>query len=159
MKHWIAGHRALLGLFGLAAWIGLFASLAMYTSTAVEIALLVMANAGLGALIGSPYWKIVYRESPLRRATSGVTDLDERELELRDRAHGLAYFLFVTVNIVLLALVSALLHFDRLSGDLAALQAVFLPYCTFAVTLPVILLEWFEPSGAEEPELDEEEAA
>ena len=158
MKHWIAGHRALLGLIGLAAWIGLFASLALPgVSTAAEIALLLLALAGLGALVGSPYWRIVYRESPLRRAATGVTDLDERELELRDRAHGLTYFLFATINILLLALGWTLLHINRASLGADMLQAAIIPYGTFAAALPVVLIEWFEPSGPAPAELDEEE--
>ena len=59
MRQWIAGHRALLGLAGLAAWIGLCGALAFPgTSMAAAIGLLAIAVAGLGALVGSPYWKI-----------------------------------------------------------------------------------------------------
>jgi hypothetical protein len=161
MKDWIAGHRALLGLLGLAALIGLFGSLALAATSAIaEVALLLVALAGLAALVGSPYWKIVYKESPLRRAVTGITDLDERELELRDRANGLAYFLFATVNIVLLALAPPLLRLNQVALDIHALQLALVPYALFATALPVILLEAFEPSAsAGRDPLDEEEEA
>ena len=51
-----------------------------------------------------------------------------------NRAHGLAYFLFATVNIVLLALVSILIHSNRVSIDFGMLQAAFL-LLTFSVIL------------------------
>ena len=158
MRQFVAGHRALLGILGVAALVLLCAALAFAEAPrALEAALLLAAAFGLGALVGSPYWKVVYRESPLRRAVTGATDLDERELALRDRANGLTYFLFATVNIVLLAAGAALLGVNHLAIGAHGLQAAIVPYAGFAVTLPVILLEWFEPSGPADVDLVEEE--
>jgi hypothetical protein len=159
MINWVAAHRAILGIFGLAAFTGLFVSLACPdTPTWLEAVLLVAALLGLAALLRSPYWKIVYREAPLRSAAGGPTDLDEREHALRDRGHGLAYYLFFVVNILLLALCWFLVRLGRIEIGADALQRALIPYGFFAISLPVILLEWFQPSGAAtaEPELDEE---
>jgi hypothetical protein len=159
MRQFVAGHRAMLGIVGLAALVLLFASMAFPDPAyAIEIPLLVAALIGIGGLVGSPYWKLIYKESPLRRAVTGITDLDERELALRDRANGLTYFLFATVNILLLCVGWVLVHHAHLVIDEHGLQAAVIPYAWFAVALPVILLEWFEPSGpaTAEPDFDED---
>jgi hypothetical protein len=144
----ISRHRAVLGLAGVAALAGLFFSLAFpATTTAIELLLLAVAILGLYAIVGSPYWSIVYRESPLKRAMTGVSDLDERELALRDRAAGLTYFLFTTINVVALALCWILVGLDKIDLRAPVLQAAIFPYAWFAVTLPVLMMEWFEPSG------------
>ena len=158
MRVFVTGHRALLGICGLIGLIALFVSLAVPTTpTALELALAVIAFAGLGALVGSPYWKIVYREAPLR-STSGISDLDEREHALRDRGHGLAYYLFVVFNILLLSLAWVLVGLGKIQLDGDKLRAAIIPYTFFAASLPVILLEWFQPSGPAPAglELDEE---
>jgi hypothetical protein len=159
MRRFVAGHRAMLGIAGITALALLFASMVFPDPPdAIEIPLLLVALIGIGSLVGSPYWKTVYRESPLRRAVTGITDLDERELALRDRANGLTYFLFATVNIVLLCLGWVLVHLKHLTIDEYGLQGAIIPYGWFAVALPVILLEWFEPSGATtaDPEFEED---
>ena len=159
MRVFVTGHRALLGICGLIALIALFVSLAGPTTpTARELALAVIAFAGLGALVGSPYWKIVYREAPLRAAAGLPSDLDEREHGLRDRAHGLSYHLFATINVLLLALAWVLLDLGKIQLDGDKLRAAIIPYTFFAASLPVILLEWFQPSGPAPAglELDEE---
>jgi hypothetical protein len=158
MSNWAAGRRAILGVFGLAALTAAFAAFACANAPAwLEIALAAAALLGLGALVGSPYWKIVYREAPLRSAAGGPTDLDEREHALRDRGHGLAYYLFVVVNILLLALCWMLVRIGQLAIGPDLLQAVFFPYAAFAISLPVILLEYFQPSGPAPAGADDED--
>ena len=76
---------------------------------------------------------------------------------MRDRAHGLTYMLFATSNLVALALCWVLVDLDKLTLEADALQASLFPYAWFALTLPVIMLEWFEPSGAAAVEIGEEE--
>jgi hypothetical protein len=159
MSHFIARHRAMLGIFGVAALAALFVAFAFpETPAALEAVLAVTAVAGLGGLVSSPYWKIVYREAPLRSAAGGPTDLDEREHALRDRGHGLAYYLFFTFNMLLLALCWFLVRLGQIEIGADALQRALIPYGFFAISLPVILLEWFQPSGpaAAEADLDEE---
>ena len=151
-------HRAACGIAGLIAFAALFVSLRWpATPTAVELVLAAIAAIGLYGIVRSPYWSIVYREAPLRRASTGATDLDERELAVRDRAHGLTYYLFAAFNIVAIALLWMLLRIDQLVLDENVLQAALFPYAFFAVSLPVIMLEWFDPSG-DRPPADEEEA-
>jgi hypothetical protein len=113
--------------------------------------------AGQVAIAGSPYWKIFYREAPLKRAITGVSDLDERELALRDRANGLTYYLLVVLSLLLLlgAGAAADIGWVELSGD--TLIRAILPYALLALTLPVIMLEWFEPSGDRPAPADEED--
>lgn len=143
----LARHRATLGTVGVIALTSLFVTLAFpQTPVALEAALFAAAFIGLWAIARSPYWKVIYKESPLRRAVTGMTDLDERELALRDRANGLTYYLFATVNLVIIAACSALMQLGKLALDGDMLQAAIFPYAFFAATLPVIMLEWFEPS-------------
>jgi hypothetical protein len=159
MSNFFAGHRAMLGIFGVVALAALSAAFAFPEApAALEAALAIAAVAGLGGLITSPYWKIVYREAPLRSAAGGPTELDEREHALRDRGHGLAYYLFFVVNILLLALCWFLIRLGRIEIDADTLQRALIPYGFFAISLPVILLEWFQPSGpaAAGAEMDEE---
>ena len=158
MKTFVSGHRAGLGVLGVGSLAGLFLSLAIpSTSTLIEVALLALALFGFGALLGSPYWRIIYRESPLRRAISGETELDERELALRDRANGLAYILFAAANMVALSFALPLVRLDRIVLSADTLMAAMIPYAAFAFALPVILVEWFEPSGERAPPMEEDE--
>jgi hypothetical protein len=147
MTSLISGHRSTLGALGVLAFAVVFATPALGLPTAAELAILAVALLGLCALVGSPYWEVMYRESPLRRAVSDVTDLDERELALRDRANGLTYYLFATFNIVAIAFCWGAARFHWLVLDPQALMIAIVPYACFAVCLPVIMLEWFEPSA------------
>ena len=148
MKRFIGEHRAVLGLIGVAALAGLFASLRLSPGyTGLDLGLLVLAVLGVLALVGSPYWKILYRESPLRRTVSGRTDLDERELALRDRAGGLTYSLFAAFNLLVLFAAAEMTDRDLITLDDGVLYHFFVPYGWFAASLPVMVLEWFEPSG------------
>jgi hypothetical protein len=146
------------GLVGLVALALLFVVLAFpAVKTLVELVLVAMAAVGIYAIVGSPYWSIVYRESPLRRAVSGISDLDERELALRDRANGLTYYIFATANVVIIAFCLSGVKWNWFVLDEDVLLAALLPYGWFAVTLPVIMLEWFEPSGAAPDPVEEKE--
>ena len=148
MKRFIGEHRAMLGVIGVAALAGLFASLRSSPGyTPLDLGLLVLTLLGALALVGSPYWKILYRESPLRRPVMGRTDLDERELALRDRAAGLTYSLFAAFNMLVLFAAAEMIDRDLITLDDGVLYHVFVPYAWFAASLPVIVLEWFEPSG------------
>lgn len=152
MKHLVAGHRAAFGIVGSLAVVLLFiAAIQPAPSIATEIMLFVVACVGLNAIQASPYWRVVYRESPLRRAATGETDLDERELGLRDRAAGLTYFLMMTLTMLAFGLlgIGVGAHWWRLSGS--GVIALILPYALVAIALPVIMIEWFEPSGAAPP--------
>lgn len=159
MKTLISGHRALFGIASVLFLTLLFATLAVpAASTALEIAFVVLAALGVYGIVGSPYWPIIYREAPLKRAMTGVSDLDERELALRDRAAGLTYNLFAAANIIGLALAMSAIRWRWIAVDAGSLAAALAPYCWFAFTLPVIMLEWFEPSGTWAGPVDEEEA-
>jgi hypothetical protein len=148
MKRFIGEHRAVLGFIGVAAFAGLFASFrASPGYTPLDLGLLVLALLGAVAIGGSPYWKILYRESPLRRPVMGRTDLDERELALRDRAAGLTYSLYAAFNLLVLFAAAELTARDVITLDDGVLYHFFVPYAWFALLLPVIVLEWFEPSG------------
>jgi hypothetical protein len=148
MKRIVAEHRAVLGLIGTAALAGLAASLTVSPGyTMLDLVLLVVTVAGLAGLTGSPYWKILHGESPLRRAVTGRTALDERELALRDRASGLTYSLFAALNLLLLFAVAQLSERGLMTVDASLLYHAFVPYAWLSLSLPVIVLEWFEPSG------------
>ena len=148
MKRIVAEHRSVLGLVGTVALAGLSASLTLSRGyTWLDGVLLVVTVAGLAALVGSPYWKIFHRESPLRRAVTGRTDLDERELALRDRASGLTYSMFAAFNLLILFALAELIGRGLVTIDASLLYHAFVPYAWLAVSLPVIVLEWFEPSG------------
>ena len=166
MRNLIARHRAAAGISAFVALI-LFHVLPEDTGdergdvamASLDVLLILAAIAGAWALLTSPYFAILHRESPLRRAVTGTTELDERELALRDRASGLTYYLFVVINMLLVC--AAALAIDRgwivPSGD--ALMRAFIPYAYFALALPVLTLEWFEPSGLWAAPVDEEEEA
>lgn len=162
MTVFFARHRATLGLVSVIVLPAFFALPAewpasesgYWISRTIPALLWVACGA---AIWSSPYWKIIYREAPLRRALTGVSDLDERELALRDRANGLTYYLFLVANLLLLlgGGIAADAGWIALSGD--TLTGGIMPYAYFAITLPVIMLEWFEPSGpAAEPLEDEQ---
>jgi hypothetical protein len=158
MTKLFAGHRAAWGIAGSFAVVLLFLfAIDPGASDWVELPLLVLAMVGFGAAQGSPYWRVVYRESPLRRAMTGQTDLDERELALRDRAAGLTYFLLATLTMTgfCLAGVGMALHWWPVTPN--GLIALVIPYSLVAFALPVILIEWFEPSGDRAPTLDDDE--
>ena len=87
----------------------------------------------------------------------GETELDERELALRDRANGLAYILFAAANMVALSFALPLVRLDRIVLSADTLMAAMIPYAAFAFALPVILVEWFEPSGERAPPMEEDE--
>ena len=165
MKSFIASHRAGLGVAALIAlpfyfWLpedtgNAWGDVAMAVLDVVMIGII-----GLGgyALYASPYFGILYREAPLRRATTGVTDLDERELALRDRAAGLTYYLFAAANITLLFGTAVALRIGSVTLDGQMLTEALIPYAFFSTTLPVLMLEWFEPSiWYVQPALEEEE--
>jgi len=103
--------------------------------------------AGLMVLAASPYWKIVYREAPLRQAMTGASDLDERELGLRDRAAGLTYSLLVATSLLLMFIGGLALDAGWIALDGNSLNRAIIPYAFFATCLPIIMMEWFEPSG------------
>jgi hypothetical protein len=158
MNSILSRHRAASGVAGLAALTALFVSVLWPdTPTWAELLLGGAAALGLYGIIRSPYWSIVYREAPLRRAATGVSDLDERELAVRDRAHGLTYYLFAAFNIVGIALLWMLMRIGHLVIDEHLLQATLFPYAFFAATLPVIMLEWFDPSCLGQAPGDEED--
>ena len=154
MKIFIASHRAGLGVAALAALPFYFllpdntgdAWGDVATAVGRVIAILIAVLGGY-ALYSSPYMGVLYREAPLRRATTGVTDLDERELALRDRAAGLTYNLFATANLILLFGTAIGLRTGGLTLSGEMLTEAVLPYAFFASTLPVLMLEWFEPSS------------
>ncbi|QAY77784.1 hypothetical protein [Sphingosinicella sp. BN140058] len=114
---------------------------------AVNLLLILVALAGASALLTSPYLSILYREAPLKRAITGESELDEREVALRDRAAGMTYYLFATVNLVGLAAVGLLLKAGAIVLDGDLLLRWMPPYAAFAFALPVLTLEWFEPSS------------
>ena len=165
MKNLIARHRAATGILALVA-IVLFHALPEETGNAwgdVAMAtldlLLLVAIAGGWALLTSPYMSILHREAPLKRAITGVSELDERELALRDRANGMTYYLFATVHLVALVGLGLLLKYEAVVLEGEVLLDLMLPYAYFAIGLPVIMLEWFEPSSLWAlPVEDEEEA-
>ena len=162
MKRFFTHHRAALGLLGFLALLvdaalpdpeGAFAIWDI-----AHMALILAMVVGAAAILTSPYWKILYAEAPLRRAMTGVSDLDERELALRDRANGLTYYLFATANVLLILG----LAFGMKAGLLTApaadlLLAAVMPYVFFAIGLPVFMLEWFEPSAPAGDAIGEEE--
>ena len=165
MKNLIARHRAALGI---AAFV---AALVFYTlpdvggDPRVDAALIglqllagAIVAAGAWALLSSPYWAILYRESPLRRARTGASDLDERELALRDRASGLTYYFFVTLNMVLIAAAAVAVGRGWIALDGETLMTAVIPYSWLGLVLPVLMLEYFEPSGDRPAPLEEEEA-
>lgn len=152
MTTFFSRHRAVFGLVSVAVTLLFFAQPAEWpaSETGFWMSRLTLGAIWLGcgaAIWSSPYWKIVYREAPLKRALTGISDLDERELALRDRAHGLTYYLFVVANMLLIlgAGIAADNGWIQLNGGM--LIGTLFPYLYFAVSLPVILLEWFEPSG------------
>jgi len=156
MIAFVSRHRAAFGLLSVLA----FAALPVFSEWPVVaiVAVAALFFIGLLGLAGSPYRAILYREGPLQRAMTGVTDLDEREAALRDRANGLTYFLFVVVNLLLIgaAALAARAGWRGLDGDF--LTRALISYTYFAVALPVIMLEWFEPSDLwAQPANDEEE--
>jgi hypothetical protein len=165
MKSFIASHRAGLGVAALIAlplylWLpedtgDAWGDVAMAVTDVAMIAIVIL---GGYALFTSPYLGILYREAPLRRATTGVTDLDERELALRDRAAGLTYNLFAAANVTLLFGTAIALRMGLFTLDGRMLTEAVIPYAFFSTTLPVLMLEWFEPSlWYVQPALEEEE--
>jgi hypothetical protein len=169
MKTLIARHRAEVGILALIAVILLHAlpedtadrwgDVAMAT---LDLLLILVAIAGAWAVLTSPYMSILYREAPLKRAMTGVSDLDERELALRDRANGMTYYLFAAINMLALMIAAALLQLGWIELEGEVLRDVMLPYAYFAIGLPVLVLEWFEPSSlwaaGVDDEPDEEDA-
>ena len=124
-----------------------------------SVLMLIVVFAGGWALFTSPYFGILHRESPLRRAVTGVTELDERELALRDRASGLTYYLFVLLNMVAIGVTALAVDQQWILLDGDTLMKAFIPYSYFATALPVLTLEWFEPSSLWAAPIDEEEEA
>ena len=156
-------HRPAWGLASLAAFIVVLAmpdapSLSEPAVLAIQFVFGALFITGTLVLHASPYTKIVYGEAPLKRAMTGVSDLDERELALRDRANGLTYNLFVTVTLLLI--MAAVIASDAgwVTIDGGFLLGAFFPYALFAFDLPVLMLEWFEPSHlwAQPVELEED---
>ena len=172
MKIFIASHRAGLGVAALAA-LPIYFALPEDTGYAwgdVATAfgrVLAIGVAVLGgyALYTSPYMGTLFREAPLQRAMTGTTALDERELLLRDRAAGLTYNLFAVFNMMVLLVAAIVLDIGNFAIDGDALGDVLIraviPYAFFSSTLPVLMLEWFEPSAwfaGDEIEDDEDSA-
>ena len=156
-------HRPAWGLAGLAAFTALLVlpdapSLSEPAVLAIQSVLGALFIGGTLVLHASPYTRIVYGEAPLKRAMTGVSDLDERELALRDRANGLTYNLFVTVTLLLIMAAVVALDAEWLTIDGRFLLGAFFPYALFAFDLPVLMLEWFEPSHlwAQPIELEED---
>jgi hypothetical protein len=166
MSNLIGRHRAAAGIAAFAALI-FFYVLPEETGDAwgdvamasLDVLLILVTIAGAWALLSSPYFRILHRESPLRRAVTGTTDLDERELALRDRASGLTYYLFVLFNMVAICVAALALDQDWIALDGATLMRAFIPYAYFALALPVLTLEWFEPSALWAAPIEEEEDA
>jgi hypothetical protein len=162
MKLVLTRHRAAFGIIAVLAVTLFFALPRGWPASdagyfAIRGPLAALWFAGLIAIAGSPYWKIIYREAPLRRAVTGVTDLDERELALRDRAGGLTYYLFFAVNLMLLVGAGIAADAGLVTLERTGLIGAAMPYAFFGVTLPVIMLEWFEPSHLwSEPDEEEE---
>ena len=165
MRTFIASHRAGLGLAAFPALAFYFAfpeatgdpwgDVLAAVTRVVAIGVVIV---GGYALFTSPYARILFREAPLRRATTGGTDLDERELALRDRAAGLTYNVFAAANMTLLFGTAIVLRFGELTIDGRTLTEAIVPYAFFSMTLPVLMLEWFEPSlWHVQPELEDEE--
>ena len=158
MKTFIASHRAGLGVAALVALPLIFllpedtgdawgdVATAFGRVIAIGVAFL-----GGYALYGSPYLGTLFREAPLQRAMTGKTALDERELLLRDRAAGLTYNLFAVFNMMVLFVAAVVLDLGHFAIDGDALGDVLIravvPYAFFSTTLPVLMLEWFEPSS------------
>ena len=158
MKTFIASHRAGLGVAALIA-LPFFFLLPDDTgnawgdvATAVgRVIAIGIASLGGYALYTSPYMGTLFREAPLQRAMTGKTALDERELLLRDRAAGLTYNLFAVFNMMVLFVAAIVLDIGNFAVDGDALGDVLIraviPYAFFSSTLPVLMLEWFEPSS------------
>src|SRR3712207_1626405 len=99
MRNLIARHRAAIGIAALIA-LGLFYALPEETGNVwgdvamatIDVLLWLVVIGGAYAMFTSPYMSILYREAPLKRAATGVSELDERELALRDRANGMTYY-------------------------------------------------------------------
>jgi hypothetical protein len=158
MKTFIASHRAGLGLAAMVAWPFYYAVPDETGNAWGDVALSVIAVGMLGvvllggwALYSSPYMRVLFREAPLQRAMTGATQLDERELLLRDRAAGLTYNLFAAFNMTVLFVAAIVLDIGNFAIDGDALGDVLIraviPYAFFSSTLPVLMLEWFEPSS------------
>ncbi|TFI57965.1 hypothetical protein E2493_12270 [Sphingomonas parva] len=166
MTRMIARHRAAAGILALLALV-LFYTLPEETGDAwgdvamatLDVLMLLVVIAGGWALFTSPYFNILHRESPLRRAATGITDLDERELALRDRASGLTYNLFVVLNMIAIGALALAIEqaWVVLDGDM--LMKAFIPYSYVSLFLPVLTLEWFEPSSLWATPIDDEEEA
>jgi hypothetical protein len=164
MTRLVARHRAAAGIFALVA-ILLLCSLpeapgsagSGIAAIALDVLLVVIAAVGGGAILTSPYHAILYRESPLRRAVSGVSELDERELALRDRASGLTYCLFVLFNMILICAAAFAADRGWIVLDASTLLRALIPYACLASALPVLTLEWFEPSSLWAEPIEEED--
>jgi hypothetical protein len=166
MTKLIARHRAAAGICAFVALI-LFHALPEETGdkwgdvviATFDVLTILVVIAGGWALLSSPYFEILHRESPLKRAVTGGTDLDERELALRDRASGLTYYLFVLLNMIVIggAALATNRHWIVLDAD--TLMRAFIPYAYLGLALPVLTLEWFEPSSLWAAPIEEEEEA
>lgn len=162
MKTPFSRHRAALGLVSVAATPVFFAlptewpasESGFWMSRLILTLIWLICGAGI---MGSPYWKIVYREAPLKRAITGVSNLDERELALRDRANGLTYYLFAVANMLLIVGVGIAVDLGWLVLNTSLMLGAVIPYFYFAISLPVIMLEWFEPSDDAPHPVEEEE--
>jgi hypothetical protein len=167
MRTLIARHRAATGIVAFAA-IALFYTLPEETGdpwgdvamATLDVLLLGLVILGAWAMFTSPYMSILHREAPLKRAMTGVSELDERELALRDRAAGMTYYLFATFNLLAVIVLGLLLKYDAIVLEGDVLLDVMLPYAYFCLFLPVLMLEWFEPSSLwVVPVAEEEEEA
>jgi hypothetical protein len=166
MRNLIARHRAAIGIVALVA-IVLFYALPEETGdpwgdvamATLDVLLLLLVILGAWALFKSPYMSILHREAPLKRAMTGDTELDEREAALRDRAAGMTYYLFASVNLLAIIALGLLLKYEAIELRGNVLLEVMLPYAYFSLLLPVGMLEWFEPSSLWVVPVDEEEEA
>ena len=166
MKTLIARHRAAASILALIAII-LFYVLPGETggswgdgaATTVDVLMILVALAAGWAVVTSPYLPIVYREAPLKRAVTGISNLDERELALRDRANGMTYYVFGTLNLIALVALGVLLERGAIVLQGRTLLEMVVPYACFAFALPVVMLEWFEPSSLWAQPIEEEEGA
>lgn len=102
---------------------------------------------GMYALQSSPYWHVVFRESPLRREIEGRTDLDERESALRDRANRLTYVLAITILMLFIGALQLVVNMGWYATEGSGLARLILPIGFIFIPLPILVLEWFEPSG------------